>query len=182
MFHFFHHFHSNVVAQSRWEASVGSIAFADNAVLLEECQNVLTKVNYRKAYELVLKVSLAKTKIHSFGDLLDNAAESMHACREVTEISESSTYLSGTVHYWCVLPESHSMKWTNSRCCEFIQHKLLVLSISRIRKIRICKWLVLPVLLNCCEAWTRVHWREDSMSLIPIALEESRDFSGMKLD
>lgn len=42
---FFHHFHSNVVAQSRWEASVGSIAFADNAVLLEECQNVLTKVN-----------------------------------------------------------------------------------------------------------------------------------------
>ncbi|KAG0714310.1 Coiled-coil domain-containing protein 25 [Chionoecetes opilio] len=52
----------------------------------------------RGAKPLGLEVSWLKTKVQVFGDLLDEAVQSVHACGEDIEILESFTYLGSAVH------------------------------------------------------------------------------------
>ena len=51
-----------------------------------------------EAKPLALKVFWIKTKVQAFGNLLDDAVESVHACSEDIEILESLTYLGSVVH------------------------------------------------------------------------------------
>ena len=153
-----------VVDQSHCGASVGDIrvtdlAFADDAVLLAESLDVLVmalEALNEEAKPLGLKVSWIKTKIQAFGNLLDDAVESVHACGEDIEVLESFTYLGSVVHKNAgsrqdvlrriglahgVMDSLNKSIWR----CRYL---------CRRTKIRVFKSLVLPVLLYGCEAWT----------------------------
>ena len=153
-----------VVDQSRCGASVGNfkvtdLDFADDAVILAESLEVLVlalETFQEEAKPLGLKVSWVKTKIQVFGDLLDEAVRSVHACGEDIEITESFTYLGSVVHNggrsdqevlqrlglaYGVMDSIDKSIWR----CRYL---------SRRTKLRIFKSLVLPVLLYGCETWT----------------------------
>ncbi|KAG0728745.1 Retrovirus-related Pol polyprotein from type-1 retrotransposable element R2 [Chionoecetes opilio] len=95
-----------VVDQSDCGASVGNtkiadLVFADDAVIFAESLEVLVmalEALHEEAEPLGLEVSWLKTKVQVFGDLLDEAVQSVHACGEDIEILESFTYLGSAVH------------------------------------------------------------------------------------
>ncbi|KAG0718569.1 Sphingomyelin phosphodiesterase 3 [Chionoecetes opilio] len=95
-----------VVDQSNCGASVGNtkitdLVFADDAVIFAESLKVLVmalEALHEEAKPLGLEVSWLKTKVQVFGDLLDEAVQSVHACGEDIEILESFTYLGSAVH------------------------------------------------------------------------------------
>ncbi|KAG0706018.1 Zinc finger CCCH domain-containing protein 14 [Chionoecetes opilio] len=95
-----------VVDQSDCGASVGNtkitdLVFADDAVIFAESLEVLVmalEALHEEAKPLGLEVSWLKTKVQVFGDLLDEAVQSVHACGEDIEILESFTYLGSAVH------------------------------------------------------------------------------------
>ncbi|KAG0726185.1 LINE-1 retrotransposable element ORF2 protein [Chionoecetes opilio] len=86
-----------VVDQSDCGASVGNtkiadLVFADDAVIFAESLEVLVmalEALHEEAKPLGLEVSWLKTKVQVFGDLLDEAVQSVHACGEDIEILES---------------------------------------------------------------------------------------------
>ncbi|KAG0727554.1 hypothetical protein GWK47_034452 [Chionoecetes opilio] len=90
-----------VVDQSDCGASVSNtkitdLVFADDAVIFAESLEVLVmalEALHEEAKPLQLEVSWLKTKVQVFGDLLDEAVQSVHACGEDIEILESFTYL-----------------------------------------------------------------------------------------
>ncbi|KAG0730425.1 2-hydroxyacylsphingosine 1-beta-galactosyltransferase [Chionoecetes opilio] len=153
-----------VVDQSDCGASVGNtkitdLVFADDAVIFAESLEVLVmalEALHEEAKPLGLAVSWLKTKVQVFGDLLDEAVQSVHACGEDIEILESFTYLGSAVHN-----DGGSRQEALRRIG--IAHGVmdsLSGSIWRCRylcrrtKIRIFKSLVIPVLLYGCETWT----------------------------
>ncbi|KAG0710360.1 Squamous cell carcinoma antigen recognized by T-cells 3 [Chionoecetes opilio] len=153
-----------VVDQSDCGASVGNtkitdLVFADDAVIFAESLEVLVmalEALLEEAKPLGLEVSWLKTKVQVFGDLLDEAVQSVHACGEDIEILESFTYLGSAVHN-----DGGSRQEVLRRIG--IAHGVmdsLSGSIWRCRylcrrtKIRIFKSLVIPVLLYGCETWT----------------------------
>ncbi|KAG0714105.1 LINE-1 retrotransposable element ORF2 protein [Chionoecetes opilio] len=153
-----------VVNQSDCGASVGNtkitdLVFADDAVIFAESLEVLVmalEALHEEAKPLGLEVSWLKTKVQVFGDLLDEAVQSVHACGEDIEILESFTYLGSAVHN-----DGGSRQEVLRRIG--IAHGVmdsLSGSIWRCRypcrrtKIRIFKSLVIPVLLYGCETWT----------------------------
>ncbi|KAG0730410.1 Gypsy retrotransposon integrase-like protein 1 [Chionoecetes opilio] len=83
-----------VVDQSDCGASIGNtkitdLVFADDAVIFAESLEVLVmalKALHEEAKPLGLEVSWLKTKVQVFGDLLDEAVQSVHACGEDIEI------------------------------------------------------------------------------------------------
>ncbi|KAG0724278.1 Sodium-coupled monocarboxylate transporter 1 [Chionoecetes opilio] len=153
-----------VVDQSDCGASVGNtkitdLVFADDAVIFAESLEVLVmalEALHEEAKPLGLEVSWLKTLVQVFGDLLDEAVQSVHACGEDIEILESFTYLGSAVHN-----DGGSRQEVLRRIG--IAHGVmdsLSGSIWRCRylcrrtKIRIFKSLVIPVLLYGCETWT----------------------------
>ncbi|KAG0720330.1 putative uncharacterized transposon-derived protein F52C9.6 [Chionoecetes opilio] len=153
-----------VVDQSDCGASLGNIKitdliFADDAVIFAESLEVLVmalEALHQEAKPLGLEVSWLKTKVQVFGDLLDEAVQSVHACGEDIEILESFTYLGSAVHN-----DGGSRQEVLRRIG--IAHGVmdsLSGSIWRCRylcrrtKIRIFKSVVIPVLLYGCETWT----------------------------
>ncbi|KAG0716212.1 putative uncharacterized transposon-derived protein F52C9.6 [Chionoecetes opilio] len=153
-----------VVDQSDCGASLGNtkitdLVFADDAVIFAESLEVLVmalEALHEEAKPLGLEVSWLKTKVQVFGDLLDEAVQSVHACGEDIEILESFTYLGSAVHN-----DGGSRQEVLRRIG--IAHGVmdsLSGSIWRCRylcrrtKIRIFKSLVIPVLLYGCETWT----------------------------
>ncbi|KAG0711023.1 Iron-sulfur protein NUBPL [Chionoecetes opilio] len=153
-----------VVDQSDCGASVGNtkitdLVFADDAVIFAESLEVLVmalEALHEEAKPLGLVVSWLKTKVQVFGDLLDEAVQSVHACGEDIEILESFTYLGSAVHN-----DGGSRQEVLRRIG--IAHGVmdsLSGSIWRCRylcrrtKIRFFKSLVIPVLLYGCETWT----------------------------
>ncbi|KAG0711101.1 putative uncharacterized transposon-derived protein F52C9.6 [Chionoecetes opilio] len=153
-----------VVDQSDCGASVDNtkitdLVFADDAVIFAESLEVLVmalEALHEEAKPLGLEVSWLKTKVQVFGDLLDEAVHSVHACGEDIEILESFTYLGSAVHN-----DGGSRQEVLRRIG--IAHGVmdsLSGSIWRCRylcrrtKIRIFKSLVIPVLLYGCETWT----------------------------
>ncbi|KAG0716601.1 LINE-1 reverse transcriptase [Chionoecetes opilio] len=153
-----------VVDQSDCGASVGNtkitdLVFADDVVIFAESLEVLVmalEALHEEAKPLGLEVSWLKTKVQVFGDLLDEAVQSVHACDEDIEILESFTYLGSAVHN-----DGGSRQEVLRRIG--IAHGVmdsLSGSIWRCRylcrrtKIRIFKSLVIPVLLYGCETWT----------------------------
>ncbi|KAG0720083.1 Hyastatin [Chionoecetes opilio] len=153
-----------VVDQSDCGASVGNtkitdLVFADDAVIFAESLEVLVmalEALHEEAKPLGLEVSWLKTKVQVFGDLLDEAVQSVHACGEDIEILESFTYLGSAVHN-----DGGSRQEALRRIG--IAHGVmdsLSGSIWRCRylcrrtKIWIFKSLVIPVLLYGCETWT----------------------------
>ncbi|KAG0723026.1 LINE-1 retrotransposable element ORF2 protein [Chionoecetes opilio] len=153
-----------VVHQSNCGASVGNtkitdLVFADDAVIFAESLEVLLmalEALHGEAKPLGLEVSWLKTKVQVFGELLDEAVQSVHACGEDIEILESFTYLGSAVHN-----DGGSRQEVLRRIG--IAHGAmdsLSGSIWRCRylcrrtKIRIFKSLVIPVLLYGCETWT----------------------------
>ncbi|KAG0712996.1 TBC1 domain family member 16 [Chionoecetes opilio] len=153
-----------VVDQSDCGASVGNtkitdLVFADDAVIFAESLEVLVmalEALHEEAKPLGLEVSWLKTKVQVFGDLLDEAVQSVHACGEDIEILESFTYLGSAVHN-----DGGSRQEVLRRIG--IAHGVmdsLSGSIWRCRylcrrtKIWIFKSLVIPVLLYGCETWT----------------------------
>ncbi|KAG0720925.1 LINE-1 retrotransposable element ORF2 protein [Chionoecetes opilio] len=95
-----------VVDQSDCGASVGNtkitdLVFADDAVIFAESLEVLVmalEALHEEAKPLGLEVSWLKTKVQVFGDLLDEAVQSVHACGEDIEILKSFAYLGSAVH------------------------------------------------------------------------------------
>ncbi|KAG0729698.1 Retrovirus-related Pol polyprotein from type-1 retrotransposable element R2 [Chionoecetes opilio] len=153
-----------VVDQRDCGASVGNtkitdLVFADDAVIFAESLEVLVmalEALHEEAKPLGLEVSWLKTKVQVFGDLLDEAVQSVHACGEDIEILESFTYLGSSVHN-----DGGSRQEVLRRIG--LAHGVmdsLSGSIWRCRylcrrtKIRIFKSLVIPVLLYGCETWT----------------------------
>ncbi|KAG0713639.1 Pikachurin [Chionoecetes opilio] len=149
-----------VVDQSDCGASVGNtkitdLVFADDAVIFAESLEVLVmalEALHEEAKPLGLEVSWLKTKVQVFGDLLDEAVQTVHACGEDIEILESFTYLGSAVHN-----DGGSRQEALRRIG--IAHGVmdsLSGSIWRCRylcrrtKIRIFKSLVIPVLLYGC--------------------------------
>ncbi len=53
---------------------------------------------HEKVKPVGLEVSWTKRKAHSFGGLLDDTVQSVHACGEDIEVLESFTYLGSVVH------------------------------------------------------------------------------------
>ncbi|KAG0726800.1 DNA-directed RNA polymerases I, II, and III subunit RPABC2 [Chionoecetes opilio] len=182
-----------VVDRSNCGASVGNtkitdLVFADDAVIFAESLEVLVmalEALHEEAKPLGLEVSWLKTKVQVFGDLLDEAVQSVHACGEDIEILESFTYLGSTVHN-----DGGSRQEVLRRIG--IAHGVmdsLSGSIWRCRylcrrtKIRIFKSLVIPVLLYGCETWTlnsdlkrrinafglRVPWRRSERATRTVA-------------
>ena len=104
---------------------------------------------HEEAKPLGLQVSWAKTKVQVFGSLLDETVQSVHACGEDVEISESFTYLGSVVHN---NGESGQEVLRRIGLAHGVMDSLNT-SIWRCRylcrrtKIRIFKSLVLPVLL-----------------------------------
>ncbi|KAG0729032.1 tRNA (uracil(54)-C(5))-methyltransferase [Chionoecetes opilio] len=153
-----------VVDQSDCGASVGNtkitdLVFADDAVIFAESLEVLVmalEALHEEAKPLGLKVSWLKTKVQVFGDLLDEAVQSVHACGEDIEILESFTYLGSAVHND---GGSHQEVLRRIGIAHGVMDSLSG-SIWRCRylcrrtKIRIFKSLVIPVLLYGCETWT----------------------------
>ncbi|KAG0727434.1 LINE-1 reverse transcriptase [Chionoecetes opilio] len=153
-----------VVDQSDCGASVGNtkitdLVFADDAVIFAESLEVLVmalEALHEEAKPLGLEVSWLKTKVQVFGDLLDEAVQSVHACGEDIEILESFTYLGSAVHndggsrqevlrrIGIAHGVMDSLSGSNWRCRY----------LCRRTKIRIFKSLVIPVLLYGCETWT----------------------------
>ncbi|KAG0713853.1 hypothetical protein GWK47_015271 [Chionoecetes opilio] len=153
-----------VVDQSDCGASVGNtkitdLVFADDAVIFAESLEVLVmalEALHEEAKPLELEVSWLKTKVQVFGDLLDEAVQSVHACGKDIEILESFTYLGSAVHNdggsrQEVLQQigiAHGVMDSFSGSiwrCRYL---------CRRTKIRIFKLLVIPVLLYGCETWT----------------------------
>ncbi|KAG0716932.1 Retrovirus-related Pol polyprotein from type-1 retrotransposable element R2 [Chionoecetes opilio] len=153
-----------VVDQSDCGASLGNIkitdlVFADDAVIFAESLEVLVmapEALHEEAKPLGLEVSWLKTKVQVFGDLLDEAVHSVHACGEDIEILESFTYLGSAVHndggsrqeVLRRIGIAHGVMDSLSRSiwrCRYL---------CRRTKIRIFKSLVIPVLLYGCETWT----------------------------
>ncbi|KAG0728144.1 Retrovirus-related Pol polyprotein from type-1 retrotransposable element R2 [Chionoecetes opilio] len=153
-----------VVDQSDCGASVGNtkitdLVFADDAVIFAESLEVLVmalEALHEEAKPLGLEVSWLKTKVQVFGDLLDEAVQSVHACGEDIEILESFTYLGSAIHNdggsrqealrrigiaHGVMDSLSGSIWR----CQYL---------CRRTKIRIFKSLVIPVLLYGCETWT----------------------------
>ncbi len=103
------HLHELGIGQSRRSKSlwgvcrykVTDLVFADDAVLLAESLDVLVmalEALHEEAKPLGLEVSWTKTKVQTFGGLLGNTVQSVHACGEEIEVLESFTYLGSVVH------------------------------------------------------------------------------------
>ncbi|KAG0712108.1 ATPase family AAA domain-containing protein 3-B [Chionoecetes opilio] len=153
-----------VVDQSDCGASVGNtkitdLVFADDAVIFAESLEVLVmalEALHEEAKPLGLEVSWLKTKVQVFGDLLDEAVQSVHACGEDIEILESFTYLGSAVHNdggsrQEVLRRIGIAHGVMDSLSGSIWHCRYL---CRRTKIRIFKSLVIPVLLYGCETWT----------------------------
>ena len=114
------------------------------------------EVLHEEVKPLGLKVSLVRTKVQVFGGALDETVQSVQACGEDIEILKNFTYL-GSVMYNDGWSSQEGTRWiglahgvmdllnTNIWHCRYLCRKT---------KIRIFKSLVIPVLLNGCEAWT----------------------------
>ena len=111
---------------------------------------------HEEAKPLGLKVSWPKTKVQVFGGLLDETVQSVHACGEDIDISETFTYLGSVVHK---NGESGHEVLRRIGLAHGVMDSLNA-SIWRCRylcrqtKIRLFKSLVIPVLLYGCETWT----------------------------
>ncbi|KAG0724267.1 putative uncharacterized transposon-derived protein F52C9.6 [Chionoecetes opilio] len=138
---------------------ITDLVFADDAVIFAESLEVLVmalEALHEEAKPLGLEVSWLKTKVQVFGDLLDEAVQSVHACGEDTEILESFTYLGSAVH------NDGGSRQEVSRRIGIANGVMDSLSgsiwrcryLCRRTKIRIFKSLVIPVLLHGCETWT----------------------------
>ncbi|KAG0712555.1 hypothetical protein GWK47_018223 [Chionoecetes opilio] len=111
---------------------------------------------HEEAKPLGLEVSWLKTKVQVFGELLDEAVQSVHACGEDIEILESFTYLGSAVH------NDGGSRQEVLRQIGIAHGAMDSLSgsiwrcryLCRRTKIRIFKSLVIPVLLYGCETWT----------------------------
>ena len=146
-----------VVDQSHCGASVGNakitdLVFADDVVILAESLEVLMlalEALHDDAKPLGLQVSWPKTKVQVFVGLLDETVQSVRVCGEDIDISENFTYLGSVVHNnggsrhevlrrigiaHGVMDSLNSSIWR----CRYL---------CRRTKIRLCKTLVLPVLL-----------------------------------
>ncbi|XP_069981083.1 uncharacterized protein [Penaeus vannamei] len=93
-------------SQSRCGATLGNIKvtdldFADDVTILSESLEPLVvalDAFSNEAKPLGLQVSWTKTKIQDFGGLLREPDQSIRACGEDTEATESFTYLGSAVH------------------------------------------------------------------------------------
>ena len=105
---------------------------------------------------LGLEVSWTKTKIQDFGDLLGEPVQSVRACGEDIEVTESFTYLGSVVHNSGLSDQEvnrriglaagvmNSLEKSIWRC----QY------LCRRTKLRVFKALIMPVLLYGSETWT----------------------------
>ena len=141
------------------DVRITDLDFADDAVIFAETVGILTSALETLSEEsepLGLRVSWIKTKVQAFGDLMDEAGESVSICGENVEVVDDFTYLGSVV--------------SNSVDCEADVNRRLGLAsgamnsltktvwrsryLSTGTKLRVFRSLVLPVLLYSCEAWT----------------------------
>ncbi len=141
------------------DVRITDLDFADDAVIFAETADILTEALEslsEEAEPLGLRVSWIKTKIQAFGDMLDDAIDSLPVAGENVEIVDRFTYLGSVIH--------------RSVDCEAEVNRRLGLAygamnslnktvwrsryLSRWTKVRVFRSLVLPVLLYSCEAWT----------------------------
>ncbi|XP_069989481.1 uncharacterized protein [Penaeus vannamei] len=80
---------------------VTDVDFADDVAILSESLKSLVVVLdgfSNEAKPLGVEVSCTKTKIQDFGDILGEPVQSVRACSEDIEVTESFTYLGSVVH------------------------------------------------------------------------------------
>ena len=153
-----------VVRQSQCGATLGEtkvtdLDFADDVAILSESLETLVAVLdafTNEAKPLGLEVSWTKTKIQDFGGLLGDHIQSIRACGEDIDITQSFTYLGSVVHDSGLSDQDVSRRIglaagvMNSLDKSIWRCRYL----CRKTKLRVFKALVLPVLLYGSETWT----------------------------
>ena len=84
-----------------WECQISDLDFADDAVIFAETLDILLRaleVLNEESEPLGLRVSLVKTKIQAFNDILDAAVLSVPVYGEHVEVVERFTYLGSDIH------------------------------------------------------------------------------------
>ena len=80
---------------------ISDLDFADDAVVFEDTLDILLQsleVLNEESEPLGLWVSLVKTKIQAFNDILDAAILSVPACGEDVEVRERFPYIGSDIH------------------------------------------------------------------------------------
>ena len=152
------------VSQSQCGATLGNtkvtdLDFADDVAILSESLETLVvalDAFCNEANPLGLKVSWTKTKIQDFGGLLGEPAQSVRACGEDIEVTQSFTYLGSVVHSSGLSDQEVNRRIglasgvMNSLDRSIWRSRYL----CRGTKLRVFRALILPVLLYGSETWT----------------------------
>ena len=151
-------------SQSQCGATLGNIKvsdldFADDvAILSESLESLVAALDAfsNEAKPLGLEVSWTKTKIQDFGGLLGEPVQSIHACGEDVEVTESFTYLGSVVHISGLSDQEVSRRIGLATGAVNSINKSIwrCRYLCRRTKLRVFKALILPVLLYGSETWT----------------------------
>ena len=109
-----------------------------------------------EAKPLGLEVSWTKTKVQEFGDLLGEPVQSVRACGEDIEVTESFTYLGSVVHNSGLSDHEVSRRIGLAAGVMNSLNKSIwrCRYLCRRTKLRVFKALIMPVLLYGSETWT----------------------------
>ena len=150
--------------QSHCGATLGNIKvtdldFADDVAILSESLETLVAALdafSNEAKPLGLEVSWTKTKVQEFGDLLGEPVQSVRACGEDIEVTESFTYLGSVVHNSGLSDHEVSRRIGLAAGVMNSLNKSIwrCRYLCRRTKLRVFKALIMPVLLYGSETWT----------------------------
>ncbi|XP_069998502.1 uncharacterized protein [Penaeus vannamei] len=137
--------------QSHCGAPLGNIKvtdlyFADDvAILFESLETSVVSLDAfsNEVKPLGLEVSWTKTKIQDFGDLLREPVQSVRACGEDIEVTESFTYLGSVIHNSGQSDQEVSRQI--SLAAEVMSWRCQCL--CRMTKLHVFKALIMPVFL-----------------------------------
>ena len=142
------------------EVRITDLDFADDAVIFAETLDALCgtlRLLEKDAGALGLQVSWIKTKIQAFGDLLDEAAQTVAISDGIdVDIVERFTYLGSDIHV-SFGSEPEVVRRLGRACGAMNSLDKGVWRsryLCRKTKLRVFRALVLPVLLYGCETWT----------------------------
>ena len=117
-----------------------------------------------EAEPLGLRVSWIKTKVHTFGDILNAIIESIPVCGENVEVTQTFNYLGSVIHSStsCEIEVNRRLGRAWSAMNSLDQRVWRCRYLCKRTKVRVFRSLVLPVLLYSCETWTLTGGRKDA--------------------
>ncbi|XP_069970841.1 uncharacterized protein [Penaeus vannamei] len=131
---------ATISVEQHWTKSVTNLAIADDVAILSEPLESLV---------------CSKSKIQASGVLLGEPVQSIQACGDDVEVTESFTYLGCTV-YFSWLSDQEVGKRTDLAAGDMnsVNKSILRCQYPCRTKLRVFKALILPVLLSGSETWT----------------------------